>query len=331
MMPSALSGAVRRESPPDAAEHGVDLSPRRRLQLVLAGLWVLDGLLKLQPFMFTKNFAPMTLGEASHGAPGWLSGPMSWASGLEQRDPIAMMVLFALIELGIGFAMAWPRTVRLGLAASMAWVPFLWFFAEGLGGLASGAASAFTGAPGASVLYGVLAVLLWPRERERGPSQAARFVGARPAQAAWVVLWGLLAFLAFRPANTAPDAFSAAISSGTDGTPSGYAWLLEHAASATAGHGRALGVVFGTALALVALSVLLPWRRAVRAGIVVALVLSALIWVFGEGLGMPFQGMGTDPDTGPLLAALALAYWPASRPAAAGDGPAARIREGAAA
>jgi hypothetical protein len=313
--------AVRRGHPPGATGHIAALTPRRRLQLVLAGLWVLDGLLKLQPFMFTKDFAPMTLGDASDGAPGWLAGLINWASDLVQHHPVGLMVLFALAELAIGFGIAWPRTVRPALLACILWVPFLWLFAEGLGGLAAGSASAFTGAPGASILYGVLAVLLWPTERGEA-REAERFIGLRPARAIWVVLWGLLAFLAFRPANTAPDAFSDAISGNVDGTPSGYAWLLNHATRWTAGHGQALGIVFGIALALVALSVLAPWRRAARAGIVLALVLCALIWVFGEGLGMPFMGMGTDPDTGPLLALLAVAYWlPTRAPAGAAGTP----------
>jgi hypothetical protein len=69
---------------PVASDRAAPSSARRRLQLVLAGLWVLDGLLKLQPFMFTKDFAPMTLADASAGAPGWLADPISWASGLIQ-------------------------------------------------------------------------------------------------------------------------------------------------------------------------------------------------------------------------------------------------------
>ena len=308
------------------------LTWRRKLQLVLAGLWVLDGLLKLQPFMFTKDFAPMGLGEALDGAPGWLASPIRWASGIEQRNSISSMVAFALIELAVGFAIAWPRTVKLGLAACMVWVPFLWFFAEGLGGLASGSPSPFD-APGASILYLTLAVLLWPVE-QGGLSEAARFIGSRAAQAVWVVLWGLLAFLAFLPANTAPGTFSDAIAGNVEGAPSGYVWLLDHATRAANGHGHALGIALGLALALVALSVLAPWPRAVRAGVVLAVVLAALIWVFAQGLGMPFQGMGTDPDTGPLLALIAIAYWPARRAAAATEtvsSAAAAAAEGAAA
>jgi hypothetical protein len=199
----------------------------------------------------------------------------------------------------------------------MVWVPFLWFFAEGLGGLASASPSPF-GAPGASILYLALAVLLWPVEQD-GLSEAARFIGIRRAQAVWIVLWGLLAFLAFLPANTAPGTFSDAIAGNVEGAPSGYVWLLDHATRAANGHGRVLGIGLGIALVLVALSVLAPWPKAARAGVVLALALATLIWVFAQGLGMPFQGMGTDPDTGPLLALIALAYWPARRPASAAE------------
>ena len=333
MTRTATSTALGRGTPPGATNRHAALTPRRRLQLLLAGLWVLDGLLKLQPFMFTKDFAPMTFSEATDGAPGWLAGPISWASHIVGDHPVGTMVLFALIELAIGFAIAWPRTVKPGLIACLVWVPFLWFFAEGLGGLFSGGPSAFDGAPGASILYGLLAVLLWPTDRDpdganesrppastaasgaTGASEAARFLGTRTSRAVWLVLWGLFAVLAFLPYNRASDAFSSVIAGNVEGAPVWYVSLLDHATSWSSTKGAELGIVFGVALALVAVSVCAPSRRVVRAGIVLALVLSLLIWVFGEGFGMPFMGMGTDPDTAPVLAVIALVYWPRKCPA----------------
>ncbi|HET9173454.1 MAG TPA: hypothetical protein VFN97_28745 [Actinospica sp.] len=300
---------------PVDARSAPPLPARRRLQLVLAGLWLLDGMLKLQPYMFTKNFAPMTLGEAGQGAPFWLTDPLDWAKRVVSGHPVGTMVLFALVEIVIGLAIAYRPTVRYGLIACLAWVPFLWFFAEGLGGLTTSAAGPLSGAPGASILYGLLAVLLWPTDRGGAAvsSEAVRFVGARAAKIAWVVLWGLLAGLALLPANREPDAVSAIVSGNAEGTPKGYTWLLDHAASWTAGRGAEISVALAVLLALVAVSVLLPWRRAVRGGIVLAIVLAALIWVFAEGFGMPFMGMATDPDTAPLLAAVAVAFWPVTR------------------
>jgi hypothetical protein len=301
-------------------------SARRRLQLVLAGLWLLDGMLKLQPYMFTKNFAPMTLGEAGDGAPFWLVDPLNWAKRIVSDHPVGTMVLFALAEILIGLAIAYRPTVKYGLIACLCWVPFLWFFAEGLGGLTTSDAGPLGGAPGASILYGLLAVLLWPTRRS-GPgasSEADRFVGTRAAKIVWFVLWGLLAGLSLLPANREPNAVSDIISGNTDGTPKGYLWLLDHAASWATGRGAEISIALAVLLALVAVSVLLPWRRAVRGGVVLALVLATLIWVFAEGFGMPFMGMATDPDTGPLLAVIAVAFWPvASRAAGSTEGAAA--------
>jgi len=296
---------------PVTSDRAAPSTARRRLQLVLAGLWVLDGVLKLQPFMFTKDFAPMTLGAASNGAPFWLADPINWVQGIIVNHPVGPMVAFALIEIAIGFAIAYRPTVRYGLLACMVWVPFLWFFAEGLGGMTA-QSGPLSGAPGASILYGTLAVLLWPTDRT-GASEAVRFVGTRAAQIVWLVLWGLLAVLSFLPHNTAADSISTTISSNVSGTPLWYTWLLNHAATWTAGRGAEVSITLGVLLALVALSVLAEDRRVVRAGLVLAIVLSALIWVFGEGLGMPFMGMATDPDTGPVLAIIAIVFWPVAK------------------
>jgi hypothetical protein len=37
---------------------------------------------------------------------------------------------------------------------------------------------------------------------------------------------------------------------------------------------------------------------------------AAVIWVFGEAFGAILAGGATDVNSGPLLALLALAYWP---------------------
>jgi hypothetical protein len=49
---------------------------------------------------------------------------------------------------------------------------------------------------------------------------------------------------------------------------------------------------------------------AARATIVAAVVLSAVLWVVGQGFGDVFSGSGTDPNSGPLLMLVAAAFWP---------------------
>jgi hypothetical protein len=77
--------------------------------------------------------------------------------------------------------------------------------------------------------------------------------------------------------------------------------------------------VLAVALGTVALSTYLP-ARAARATIVLAVVLAVIIWL-AEGMGAIFTGGGTDPNSGPLLALLAVAFWPAAvRPVAVRSG-----------
>ena len=45
--------------------------------------------------------------------------------------------------------------------------------------------------------------------------------------------------------------------------------------------------------------------------------MAAVFWVFGQAFGEIMTGGATDPNSAPLLALLALAYWPAVRSARA--------------
>jgi hypothetical protein len=144
-------------------------------------------------------------------------------------------------------------------------------------------------------------------------SEAVRFIGTRAAKITWAVLWGLLGALSLRPANREPDAVATIISSNAEGTPKGYTWLLDHAATWATGRGAEISITLAVLLVLVAVSVLVPDWRVVRGGILLAIILATLIWVFAEGFGMPFMGTATDPDTGPLLAVIAVAFWPLTR------------------
>ena len=285
---------------------------RRNLQLVLAGIWLLDGILQFQPVMFTKNFAPMIIYPTIAGNPSAIVSSMTWSQRIITDHPVGTNAAFASIQLVIGLAIALRPTARLGLAASIPWAIAVWWFGEGFGGVLSGNASPITGAPGAVILYALLAVLLWPTDRDReAPFQAAAAIGAHAARALWLVLWGSLAYFAIVPANSAPDAISGQLTAMVDNGQSAWlASLMNHAGNVTAGRGYPIAVTLTVLLAVTAVSVYLPWSQARKAGLVLAIVLAALFWVFGEAFGGVFTGMATDPNTGPLLALLAIAYWP---------------------
>jgi len=310
----AVGGAVASPDA-DARVQSSLLDPRRKLQLGLGVIWLLDGFLQLQPFMFGKGFPQMLAGNAS-GNPAFVASPITWSAGFIDHHLVVLNAVFALIQLALGLGIAWRPTVRLALGASVLWALGVWWVGEGLGGVLAGNASPVGGAPGAVFLYALLAVLLWPADRTPVASAsfaAARAVGPRVARALWLVVWASMAVFALLPASRAPQAIGGMIARMAPGEPGWLAWTDAHAASALRGQGLLASIVLGAALFLVAVGVYLPLPvRAVRATIVLAIVIASVLWL-AQGLGGIFTGSGTDPNTGPLLALLALAFWPGPR------------------
>ena len=283
---------------------------RRALQLALAAIWVLDAVLQYQSFMFTKGFSKMLAGTAN-GNPAVIARPITWDASLVGHHLVLINTLFATIQLLLGLGIAFRPTVRLALAASIAWALGVWWFGEGLGMVLTNSASPVNGAPGAVVIYALLAVLLWPADRggELAPFTAARAVGAHVARGLWLVLWLSLAYFALMPANRAPQALNGMIAGMESGQPGWLAAIDRGAASLVGGQGLAASIALAVALAAIAVGVYLPLPVA-KATLVLAIVVAAAIWVFGEAFGTILTRGGTDPNSGPLLALLALAYWP---------------------
>jgi hypothetical protein len=283
---------------------------RRVLQLVLAAIWLLDGLLQYQSFMYTEAFGLM-IGNSAARNPGVIARPISWNAALVEHHLVLLNTVFATVQLLLGLGIAYRPTVRLALAASIAWSLAVWWFGEGLGGVLSGGASPVSGAPGAVILYALLAVLLWPAGRRgvSAPFVAARAVGAPAARLLWLVLWGSLAYFALTPANRAPQALHDTIVGMTGGEPGWVTGLENYAAAVLAQQGLTASIVLAVALVVIAAGVFLP-PPLTRSALILALLVAAFIWVFGEAFGQILVGNATDPNSAPLLALLALAYWP---------------------
>jgi len=286
-----------------------DVGARRWLQLALAAVWLLDAILQLQSFMFTKGFG-QSLAATAAGNPAIVADPITWSARLIEAHPTWTNAAFASVQVFIALGIAWRPTVKAALAASVAWSLGVWWLGEGLGGVLTGTASPVSGAPGAVIIYALLAVLLWPVETE-GAFVAARPLGVRPAHLAWLVLWGSLAYFAVQSANRTAQGLHQMVSGMATGEPGWLASLDRDAASLLAGQGGVTAVVLAVVLAAVAVGIYGP-VPAVRAAVVLAIVVAVAIWVVGENFGMILAGSATDPNSGPLLVLLAIAYWPSS-------------------
>jgi hypothetical protein len=152
-------------------------------------------------------------------------------------------------------------------------------------------------------------VLLGPAER---PARfiAARAAGGKPALVLWTVLWASMAFFALQPGYRTPNGLGDEIKDMAAGQPAWVTWPVTHLASLLAGQGLLTAILLAAAFAVTALGRWLPSPIA-RTALVLALVLAAFLWL-AQGLGGLFTGGSTDPGSGPLLALLALAYWPAA-------------------
>jgi hypothetical protein len=305
---AVLTTSAHRTSAAGVVRHPRDV--RRSLQLVLATAWLVDGLLQFQPFMFTRAFGSQMLAATAHGNPSPIAHSITWGDVVVGHHSVVADTIFAILQVLIGFGMAWRPTLKAALALSIVWSSVVWWFGEGLGGLFSGTANPVTGAPGAVLLYAVVAVLLWPRDRAATASFiAARAVGERAARGAWVVLWGLLGFVAVLGANRSPQGLNRLVGQMASGQPQWLAGLDRHVAGQLINRGLGVSLVLAVMLGVIAVGVFLPTRMA-RATIALALVLSAAIWVLGENFGGLFTGSGTDPNSGPILMLIAAAYWP---------------------
>lgn len=307
------------------------LISKRGLQITLGGLWLLDGLLQLQHQMFTASFANTILAPAADGQPGLIADPMHLATRLILTHPAVWNSLFALTQLLLGVGLWWLRTVRLALYASIGWALGVWYLGEGFSGLLSGHASLLMGAPGAALLYAVLALAALPTKTPPKPGeQPARWLGW-----AWCGLWLGGAVLQLLPGQNSLTALGGMIANNANGAPGWLAALDMHLAhflyhvgippeqlshmhmsasqmagmsSAASGLSAGYWIILLLAViqASIGLLVLKPGAPR-RAAVIVGIVVSLVFWVIGQSLGTYYSGVATDPNTAPLVIVLGLA------------------------
>ena len=173
--------------------------------------------------------------------------------------------------------------------------------------------SALMGAPGAALLYALLAILLWPtKEGAVGSFVAVKPMGRTAAKAVWILLWGGLAALNLEPANLTAQGVYTMVDGMGAGQPGWLAALINGFTHLADHRGVPLTMIGTVILGLIAVGVFFP-PPVLRAVVLAAIVVAAFIWVVGQALGGVFGGQGTDVNSGPLLVMIALAYWPPRR------------------
>ncbi len=275
---------------------------QRTIQTLLGLIWLLDGGLQFQSFMYGKGFIQL-LTNLTAGQPHWVSSSVTWGATTLHSQQAVFNTAFALVQVAIGVGLLYRPAVKPALAASFGWVLVVWWFGEAFGMLfmattpMGGApmASALTGAPGAVLLYALIGATVWPNGRPGG------LVGVRGARAVWAGLWLLMAWLWLVEAGGANG-----ITSAINAAPSGMSWLSsvqDWFANAAKGDGVVIAVVLAALSAAIGVAVAANWRP--KLFLALAIGLNLLYWVVGQGFGGIPQGGATDPNAGLLFILLA--------------------------
>ena len=294
---SALGNAPTERSATAAFSAYFASDLRRCVQTALGLLWLLVGGLQFQSFMYSKGFINM-LTQMAPGQPTWLADSIRWSAHIAASNLTVFNTLFALTQVLLGLGILYRPTVRPALATSCLWALIVWWFGEAFGMLFMNMANPLTGAPGAVILYALIALIVWPG---RGPGGLIGAVGARIV---WAALWLVMAYLWLLGANSSANATRDAINA----APSGMSWLttVQHwVAGGAHGNGLPIGLVLALLSAVIGVGVAVNWQP--RTLLWVAIVLNLAYWVLGQGFGGIFQGGATDPNAGPLFVLLAVA------------------------
>lgn len=264
---------------------------RRAVQTALGLVWLLDGALQFQSFMYSNGFPQMLTGMES-GQPHWLSSSLGWGARVANGNLGVWNTLFALTQVAIGIAILYRPTVKVALAASCAWALVVWWFGEAFGMLFANAAAPLTGAPGAVLLYALIGLIVWPNDRPGG------LLGLRGARIAWTAVWAAMGWLWLIGPNSSANATHDAIAA----APSGMGWLSalqRHAADVTKGNGLFIALVLAAVSVVIGVAVAADWHA--RTFLWLAIYLNVVYWVIPQGFGGIATGSATDPNAGLLF------------------------------
>jgi hypothetical protein len=286
----------------------------RGIQIALGLIWLLDGLLQFQSFMYTHNFITEVIEPSAEGQPGFIGGPIHTFAHFYGHDLTLWNTLAAEIQCAIGLGLILSKkTVEAALLVSFVWALVIWWFGEGFGGLTSHTEpSPLMGAPGAVIIYAIIGLLVWPTNKQDGRSPADRGpLGDRGGLYTWSGLWGMSAVLWLLNVNRASGATHEMIKGMAEASPHWLATFQNSVGDHTQGHGATIAI----GLAIISLAVAFGvWTPSRWGALVLGIVISLAYWVFGQSLGGPFWiGNATDVNAGPLFVLLAFALFPVAQ------------------
>jgi hypothetical protein len=288
----------------------------KRIRQILGVLWLIDGLLQLQPLMFTMDMVNKVIDPITAGQPALIASNLQWIVTVITKNLVAANILIALVQIALGILLLSGRWIRGTVIVSIFWALLVWYGGEGMSQLLTGQASALTGAPGAVLLYPIIGLLVYPSKDDPEQGLISRMTFR------WILagFWLLSALLQLQSYWWQPGQISGAIS-GMIGMGGGNNFIVDPILNGLASTTATIEVPLNILLIVIFLALavgLVAGKDTQRRPILIAsLVVSVIIWYATQALGGIFTGMATDFNSGLLLVVMTLACWPKATQASA--------------
>jgi hypothetical protein len=298
------------------------LLSRKMLQRILGVLWLIDGLLQLQPLMFTANMINSIMRPMLQGQPGFIGPSLQYivTQTTLHLTTVNIVIAFVQILLGLGFLLLSGRWVKDLVIVSIVWAFIVWYGGEGMSMLLTGQASILTGAPGAVLLYPLLGLAVYPRKksatRSKGVARKAGDDGLLSRRLLRYILsgfWFFAALLQLQHNWWQPGQISGAIGAmvGQGGLNSVLVDpVLQQISNATATIEVPLNIALIVVFLALGIGLAVVKEEQLRPFLIASIVASVVFWYVSEAFGMILTGMATDFNSGLLVVLMALACWP---------------------
>jgi hypothetical protein len=297
------------------------LLSRKTLQRIIGVLWLIDGLLQLQPQMFTMNMVNGIMKPMLQGQPGIFEPSLQFIVNQTTLHLTAVNLLIAIVQilLGLGFLFLSGDWVKWLVLASIVWAFIVWYGGEGMNMLLTGTASILTGAPGAVLLYPLLGLAVYPRNQSTTSTGATRkasddgLISRRLLRYILAGFWCFAALLQLQPYWWQDGQISQAV-----GAMVGQGGLnavlvdpvLTQISNATANIETSLNIALIIVFLAIGIGLAVVKDEHVRPFLIASIIVSGLFWYFSQAFGMILTGMATDFNSGLLVVVIALACWP---------------------
>jgi cytochrome oxidase Cu insertion factor (SCO1/SenC/PrrC family) len=285
---------------------------RRVLKVGFGVLWIIDGLLQLQPGM-PLGLATNGLQPAATGSPGWVQSLVGFAVDTWSRHPTEAAASAVWIQLGIGMLLVVAPRGRWSRAAgliSAGWGMVVWVFGEAFGTLFAPGLTLLFGAPGSALIYVVAGGLLALPERSWAGQQLGRIItgslGVFLLVMAGLQAWPGRGFWQGTVAGQPGTLAGMVHEMTTTPQPHVIASMVSSFGSFDEAHGWTVNLFSVAVMALIGLAFVSG--RQVRPALIALFAFGIADWVFIEDFGV-FGGTGTDPNSMlPLLLVATVGY-----------------------